>query len=116
MPILWLKCNNIIKKTNIGGVEMGKLERKLSSSQMIILGFATVIVSLFNDHLKIRISHSYHIAIFYRICLLRNQAFLVEEGPVCTIQIRDHISIALSADLTVYSADHPVKCNCAVHL
>ena len=43
MPILWLKCNNIIKETNIGGVEMGKLERKLSSSQMIILGFASVI-------------------------------------------------------------------------
>ena len=44
MPILWLKCNNTIKKMNIGGVEMGKLERKLSSSQMIILGFAAVIL------------------------------------------------------------------------
>lgn len=44
MPILWLKCNNTIKKTNIGGVEMEKLERKLSSSQMIILGFAAVIL------------------------------------------------------------------------
>ena len=31
-------------KTNIGGVEMGKLECKLSSSQMIILGFAAVIL------------------------------------------------------------------------
>ena len=77
---------------------------------VIILGFATAVFSLSDDHLKICRCDPDHVAIFHRTGALRSKALLINIRPVRTVQIRDSIPAAASADLAVNPADHPAEC------